>query len=270
MAYMMQEIRRGITMATSSLLLIWQDLFLLAFIAIPLILTVATDLIAYNILVTQSDNSVINYLGLSQLINEVLRGPHWLHIAIGVFFLFLKVAIGMTFMAALVVYSASELKGKILTFARSFVRLKSHWHALLAWALIGTFENIMVYQVMGTGYPVATRAAAMIMLSFWYFASWLVLPLIILEHNTIVRAIISSLILVKEKLWLILGGALWLLGLSIIPSLLFDVLDRSSLQLGAGPYLFIAALAGLLIVKSYILTAETLLKTMVYQSFYKR
>jgi hypothetical protein len=264
------ECKRGISMATASLVLIWYDLFLIAFIAVPLILTVLTDLVAYNVLLSNNEVGLLNIFGFNQLINEFLRGPHWMHVIAGIFFLFIKVLIGTFCMGALVVYSAGELKGKMLSFTRSFAHLKTHWVSLVWWAIIGTIENVILQSLLSADYELALRLCAVGIASLWYMATWLVLPLIILQHNGVRRAILSSFLLVREQVWIIGSGVLWLLAFSVGPNFVLNVFDYFTAQFAAGSVLVIVTIILLIALRSYILTAETLFKTMIYQKVYQK
>lgn len=261
----MQEFMNGVKLATTSLVLIWYDFYLMVFLSIPLVLTVIIDVLNYNILLTRGDNEVIASMGLNQLLNALLRGPHWLHIVGGICFLFFKTFIGLLFTAALIIYASAECQGQSISFKHSFTRLYSHLTLLLYWALITTGQALLLSHTFTDGYPLQVRIVGMLISSIWYLATWLVLPLIVVEQHPIRQAMIKSALLVLNHVPLVIGGAVWLLGLSIVPTFFFDLLTMLANGSPWGPSMIMGILILLVSLKSYILTAETLFKTMVYQ-----
>lgn len=269
------HLKKGISLASESLAMIWKHKTFLLYLGIPAAFSFIIILIPYNLLLiepTTEHNSF--FLGMLNSIEFMTTLPEWIRKASTILCLLIITSLTVFFEVALVIHTYTMLKKNTLGFIRSFQAAVLYWYPIIAWSLLTTLmillsQYVSQWIMQKQLHQVASLSFLAILgiLDFlWILLTFYVIQIIVLEkRRSLIAMIISSTKLVWQTLFILISGWLWfflLFFIVTIPLNAFLILFAKG-----GLFAFFIVLINILL--QYIFTtAQVIFKTLCYDLYH--
>lgn len=281
------QLRKGITLASESLLMIWRNKTSLFYLGIPAAINIVIILIAYNLLLIKPHAEYPPlFLGILDSIEFMTSAPDWVRYMSMVTFLFIIMLIDTFANVALVIHTYTMLKKHTVGFLVSFRAATLYWYPMILWSAISTVGLIISDKI--TLWLSAQRQAAFIanpvttgpiLLSILFSLLWIismlfiaflcffVIQVIVLEkERSLIKIIMQSGRLALRTFLAIIGARVWFGLLFFLASVPFIAL---AMTLGQTGLLALIIIIVNLLFTCVFITAQTIFKTICYEHYHK-
>lgn len=265
-----KQIIQGAKLATTSIIFLWHRPLLLCFFGIPALASLAITIIGHTLML----NPVVNRYDLSLIIFKGVEffahAPQWFYHSAHFFVIYASNIIIIACSVALIIYINSILKHTSMKARTIIESIGKKIIPISIWAFITMIDPSSMQYLITTNQGAAVLFTTMLISGGWALATMMVIPLIALEHASILRAIVGSAYIVWDNLALIIGGQIWLLFLSVLVSLPFA---STRLFLGnQAPENFISlfALIALIILRYFLTTAYAVFRAFIYHRIHEK
>lgn len=268
----------GVYMANNSFGLLWQHPRLFVYLGGAALVYFFAQLVSYNMpIVGFAGDEVTMFIGMQGWQYRLIEFTHWIYQ--GLFFILTYFYVFViTFLHVCLIRHTLAILYQDPDRARIYMVLKRVRPALgriAIWSLVFTLVSLLLRVIaVSTYYSRTTFSVGLILVIFlvisWSLTTFFVLQILAVHQVSIIKAIKTSICMVKSLLVEILGAEVWMgiiIILCFVPiSIISRVLGLNTTSFGLFILSLMMTLATVLI--SYvILSAQTVLKTKLYYYF---
>lgn len=265
-----QRFRKGVALADASLRLFWKHNYLIFYFCASALIGVATQFIKFNAINLSAQFT--HFSELHSLIIVAYNSPSWLQ-AIGLTALLCaSIFVIFFFNAGLIYHCISIIKHEEKSFTQSLYAVIPKLTPIGIWAILSCLHSIILLKIEKSASLTVLNISFVFLSIVWSLATFLVLPIIVIESRSLLGSIAQSARLVWNELAWVLGGTIWL-GM-IMAVLAFPVhfmgifIKKFALIPPAFTFGLLLGLA--LAIKCLLSTAYALFKVMLYHRSYTK
>lgn len=227
-----QRFFNGINLASASFSLVWSHKRLVLYTMLPVVSTTVAQFIVNNFFAESWIQKLEAFFSPDILITELLAQPTMLHYLLALSINFVTIFLVTFFYAALTWHAMRLLHDHDTTFHATLTHCKNKLSTLFAWSIILSIATIIVQLPNMLGYSfrimwtqpgphniTLTIPLTLIVFTlslFWSLFTFLVIPIIAVEHKDIWQAIKLSFRVVRLALIETIGGVFWILLIGLL------------------------------------------------------
>ncbi len=217
--------KNGLYLAADSFVMLYNHPVLLSYYAILLMLYCTIFVLAYNLIGYHTHFLTISSefeIPSQNLLTEIIPSTGGL-IYIGLLFsIFLNILLRSYLGVALIKHTDDLLKGNPASVSHSLAHAHRKWAMVTKWALLVTgvtFCAKLISLLSSNAYMVFAIISTLLLL--WSMITFFILPIITLQHKTVLQSVRTSADYMTQTIVKVCGGLVWV---GVLLSLAFGIL----------------------------------------------